>query len=188
MSGKKCMVLRLAVGLMMLVVFLVSGPAWAAGTGATQGSVAINLASLLGENLPTGATGQDAINALSARGIIPASGWNEGAPADSNFIASLYSAVLAAFNSGKASPNGGLNSAAGIVAAACTASDLPRTEVVNAITGAGGNSGDATQGATLGGGFGPGGNGGPINFAPYFDGSRPGTGGGGGAVTPSPNS
>jgi len=188
MNGKKCMVLKSAVGLMILVVLLVSGPACAAGTGATQGSVAINLASLLGLNLPTGATGQEAINALSAQGIVPASGWNEGAAADSNFIASLYSAVLAAFNSRSASPSGALNTPAGIVAAACTASNINQTEVVKAIKGAGGNGGDATQGATFGGGFVPGGNRGPTYFAPYFDGSRPGTGGGGGAVNPSPNS
>jgi hypothetical protein len=175
---------RLAVGLIILMVFCVSGPAWAENAGATQGSVALNLASSLGLSLPAGATGQDAISALSARGINP--GWSAGAAANGNFCGGLYTNLLAAFNAGSISLTGGMSTPACMVAAACAEANIPQSEVVNAIKDAGGDGDEATRCATFGGSYD--GTGGADSFGPGFDGSRPGSGGGGGGVNPSPNS
>lgn len=182
MNKRKGVLRIMLVGLVVLLALFASGPVLAAGTGATQGDMALNLASTLGLSLPANATGQDAINALSALGINPSAGWNANAPADGNFISSLYTAVQSAFNAGRISPAGGLTPSS-VVASACTSSNISQSECVDAIQKGGGDSGAATQGATLGAKAA----GGPVYYGPGFDGYRPGSGGGGGGVNPSPD-
>lgn len=168
-----------------VIVLMLIAPQHAMGQAATQGQVALNLASILGLTLPPGATQADAINALTALNIVPAGGWQATATANSGFIASLYTAVNAAFASGAIPATAGLGSASAAVAAAATASGIPSGTAVNAITGAGGNVGQATQGAAYGGtyvastgtGTGTGGAGG----------GTAGGGGGGGGTSPSPS-
>ncbi|MDX9745502.1 MAG: hypothetical protein WCX84_03810 [Syntrophales bacterium] len=182
MKNEKRVCRKLAVSLVVLVVFFFAGTAPAQVTGATQGSVALNLASLLGVSLPANATGQNAVDALSALGISPESGWNANATADSNFISSLYKAVLTAFNTGKIAPKSGAHAPSSLVAAACTSANISQSSCVDAIRNAGGSGDAAAQGA----GFGLSAPGGPIYYGPGFDGTRPGSGGGGGGVTPRP--
>ena len=184
MNKRTSVLKRLVISLIVMMVLFVSGPALAQGSGATQGSVAVNLASMLG--LSSGSA-QDAIQALSSRGLVPATGWRAEGAADGNFSAALDQAVLAAFNAGNISPAGGLTTPSSLVAAACTAANIPQSEVVDAIKAAGGSGDDAAKGALYGSSS-TGGTGDASSFGPAFDGSRPGSGGGGGAVTPSPNS
>ncbi len=184
MNKRTSVLKKLIISLIVMMILFVSGPAPAQGSGATQGSVALNLASILGLGA---ANAHEAIQALSSVGVIPEAGWNAGAVVNSNFISALYNAVMLAFNMGKISPNGGLTTPSSLVAAACTAANIPQSEVVDAIKAAGGSGDDAAKGALYGSSS-TGGTGDAGSFGPAFDGSRPGSGGGGGAVTPSPNS
>ncbi|MBN1547646.1 MAG: hypothetical protein JW902_13425 [Syntrophaceae bacterium] len=186
MQKRKNILKRRAIGLFFVVALFVSGFAWAQDRGATQGDVAQSLASVMGLSLALGATAQDAIDALLVMGINPTSGWNANAPVDGGFIAALYAAVQSAFDSGTIVPVNGLNTASACVAAACTAVDVPQSDVVVAIVDAGGDNREATDGAIYGGSF-NGGTTGTGSFSPEYDSSSPGSGGGGG-VNPSPNS
>lgn len=161
-------ILRFSCIAVILMSLLASGPVFAQeGSPATQGQVALNLAGLLGISLLPGATGADAVNALTALGINPAGGWDAGALANSNFIGALYISVKAAVAAGSVSLPAGLGNADAVVAAACTKANIPRETVVNAIVAAGGDRAAATQGAVIGGGGGgPGGGGGGANPSP----------------------
>jgi hypothetical protein len=185
---KKGVISRLAIIVVVLTFLLASAPVFAQGAGATQGQVAMNLALLLGVCPPAGATQvdiiRDTIRCLTDLGIAPAGGWNADAQAESNFVASLYGSVHAAITAGRVVPPAGLGNASAIVAAASTQAGMSREMVVNAIDGAGGNRGDATQGAAMYGGTyrtaqSPQGSFGPTG--------GPGPGGGGGGVNPSPS-
>lgn len=168
----------------MVVMLLPFATGSALAQGGTQGEVALNLANMLGLNLPPGASQADAISALSGLGIAPAGGWQANAQASSGFISSLYTSVEAASTAGRIAPTAGYESASVAVAAACTAAGIPSNTVVAAITSAGGNTGQATQGATYGGTYAaaP-----AYTFGPAVGGGAAGGGGGGGGISPSPS-
>lgn len=190
-KSRKDVIRKLAFIVITLFFLFASGPVFAQGAGATQGQVALNLAGILGLSTASVA---DAVAALTAAGITPAGGWSASAPADSNFMAALYTSVQAAITGGSVAAPGNLGSASAVVAAAGTAAGLSGSMVVGAIVSAGGNQGQANTGATLGGsgvyGYsapgGAGGAGGGAGFGPA-GGGGPGGGGGGGGVNPSPS-
>lgn len=179
----RLLISRFAFVLIILAALLLAGPVSAQDQGATQGEVALNLARLLALDLPEGATAEDAINALTNVGIVPAGGWNAGARADAGFIASLFTSVEAAVARGAVSP-GALGSAAAVTAAAATGAGMSRAAVVAAIVDAGGDADDATFGATTGGTYGdvPA----PGALGSIGDEGPEATGGGGGG-SPSPS-
>jgi hypothetical protein len=215
-KNRKGIVSKFALIVIALIFLFASGPVFAQrGAGAagasygpgavdaptTQGQVALNLATLLNLNLPPGATAADAISALTALGITPAGGWSANAPANSGFMAALYTSVQAAVTTGTVSGAslGTLGNASAVVAAAGTGAGLSGDMVVAAITNAGGNQGQATTGANAGSsgvfGFSPApgaaggaGSGGAGSGGAGGAGGAGGSGGGGGGVNPSPSS
>jgi hypothetical protein len=216
-KNRKGIVPKFALLVIALIFLFASGPVFAQGGAATQGQVALNLAkllnlnlcpgavaagTLLNPNLCPGATAADAIAALTALGITPAGGWSANAPANSNFMATLYTSVQSAVTAGTVpgASLGTLGNASAVVAAAGTGAGLSGDMVVDAVTGAGGNQSQATTGANAGSsgvfGFSPASGGPSFAGGPAYSGAGgaggpgaggPGGGGGGGGVNPSPN-
>ncbi len=111
----------------------------------SQGDVAMQLAAILGLNA---SSPDNAISALTAKGVVPSGGWNANAPVSQSFVCPFYGALNGAITAGAISPSKNLNNASALAAAAATAAGLSSSTIVDEVVSCGGDREQASAGAS----------------------------------------
>ena len=180
--------LLMAVLLTLLGVAALNGEVMAQ----TQGDVAMQLAAILGLNA---SSPDNAIAALTGKGVVPVGGWSSNAPVGQSFVCPFYGALNGAITAGAISPSKDLNNASALAAAAATAAGLSSSTFVNEVVSCGGDREQASAGASyassLAGSLGPGAGTGRstgVSFGSAYGIGAQAGGGGGGGITSSVSS